>query len=66
MPPRASGAEKGKAPAKRGTKRGGADDSMSLADLLARCTRADLEALLLEHAKDLPGLQDAVEAKLNP
>ena len=65
MPPRASAAEKGKAPAKRGAKRG-AEEEMTLADLLARCTRADLEALLLEHADDLPDLQGAVEAKLKP
>ena len=65
MPPRASAAEKGKGPAKRGAKRG-ADDALSLADLLARCTRADLEALLLEHEDDLPDLQKEVEARLQP
>jgi len=63
---RASAAEIGKGPAKkRGAKRG-ADDALSLAELLARCTRADLEALLLEHQDDLPDLQAAVEAKLQP
>lgn len=63
---RASAAEKGKGPAKkRGAKRG-ADDALSLAELLARCTRADLETLLLEHQDDLPDLQAAVEAKLQP
>ncbi len=65
MPPRASAAEKGKGPAKRGAKRG-ADDALSLADLLARCTRADLEALLLSHEDDLPDLQKEVEARLQP
>jgi hypothetical protein len=65
MPPRASAAEKGKGPAKRGAKRG-ADDTLSLADLLARCTRADLEALLLEHEDDLPDLLKEVEARLQP
>jgi len=52
-------------PAKRGAKRG-ADDALSLADLLARCTRADLEALLLSHEDDLPDLQKEVEARLQP
>ena len=64
MPPGA--VEKGKAPKKRGAKRGAEDDSLSLADLLARCTRADLEALLLAHEDDLPGLRDEVEARLAP
>ena len=62
MPPRAD-----KAPAKkRGAKRGADDDTLSLADLVARCTRADLEALLLEHEDDLPDLRAAVEARLKP
>jgi hypothetical protein len=75
MPPRLSAAEKGKGRAKRagggggggaGRGGGGEDDEVPLASLVARLTRADLEALLLSHEEDLPELREEVNAKLQP
>jgi hypothetical protein len=59
MPPRAD-----KAAAKKRAARD--NDTLSLRDLVARCTRADLEALLLQHEDDLPDLRAEVEARLKP
>ena len=68
MAPRATAAEKGKGAAQAGGRKRAAaeDDELPLPALLARCTRADLEALLLQHEDDLPDLRAAVEAKLRP
>jgi hypothetical protein len=73
MPPRLSAAEKGKGRAKRAGGGGGGagggggdDDEVPLASLVARPTRADLEALLLSHEEDLPELREEVNAKLQP
>jgi hypothetical protein len=65
MPPRLSAAEKGKGRAKRGGG-GGGDDEVPLASLVARLTRADLEALLLSHEEERPELREEVNAKLQP
>ena len=59
MPPRAD-----KAAAKKRAARD--NDTLSLRDLVARCTRADLEALLLQHEDDLHDLRAEVEARLKP
>jgi hypothetical protein len=68
MPPRLSAAEKGKGRAKRAGASGGGgeEDAVPLASLIARLTRADLEALLLSHEEDLPELREEVSAKLQP
>ena len=66
MPPRATAAEKGKGKAGARKRAAADDDELPLSLLLARCTRADLEALLLEHEGELRDLRTAVEAKLRP